>query len=457
MDNKIIYQLDGKPKLKEAIPLGLQHVLAMFVGNVTPLIIISNILNLDEQTKASLIQCAMFISGIVTLMQCYRVGPVGARLPIVMGTSFAFVPVATAIGVKYGMQGILGACLVGGVVEVLIGGIVLKYIRQYFPPVVTGIVVLTMGIALLPTGINYFAGGTGAADFASSSNLLLGTIVLITVIFFKQYTKGMLSISSILIGLVVGYIVAIPMGKIDFSSLSQVPLLSIPSPFKFGFTFHMDAVVAMIFVYLVSTVETIGNITAIADSGLGREASDKEIIGGVIADGLGSFIAAIFNVLPNTSFGQNIGIISMTKIVNRFVVATGACILILAGIFPKVGALISLMPASVLGGASIVMFSMIVVSGIRLITTETLTERNAMIVAVSLGLGLGVAYVPEFFASFPESIQLILGESKTVLPAILAVILNMVLPKEDVTLENSNLSDNDVCSNDICEESLIEA
>ena len=433
MNKKVIYQLDGNPSLKQAVPLGLQHILAMFVGNVTPLIIISNVLSLDVQTKTSLIQCAMFVSGIATLIQCYPIGKVGSRLPIVMGTSFGFVPVATAIGIKYGMQGILGACLIGAVFEMLVGGVILKHIRKYFPPVVTGIVVLTMGISLLPTGVNYFAGGVGAADFASPSNLLLGTIVLITVIFFKQYTKGMLSMSAILIGLVVGYIVAIPMGKIDFSSLSQAPLLSVPVPFKLGFTFHIDAIIAMIFVYMVSTVETIGDITAITNSGLGREAKDREIIGGVLADGLGSFIAAIFNVLPNTSFGQNVGIVSMTKIVNRFVVATGACILILAGIFPKIGTIISLMPSSVLGGASIVMFSMILVSGIRLITTENITERNAMILAVSLGLGLGVGYVPGFFDSFPESIQLIFGESKTVLPAILAVILNILLPKEKIS------------------------
>ena len=431
MKEKVIYQLDGRPKLSEAIPLGLQHVLAMFVGNVTPLIIISNVLNLDDSTKAMLIQCAMLVSGIVTLIQCYPIGPVGAKLPIVMGTSFGFVPAATAIGVKYGMPGILGACLVGAIIQSVVAGLVLKHIRKYFPPIVTGIVVLTMGIALLPTGVNYFAGGSGAVDFASPSNLLLGTIVLITVIFFKQYTKGMLSISSVLIGLFVGYIVAIPMGKIDFSSLSQASLLAIPMPFKLGFEFHLDAIVAMTFVYLVSTVETIGNATAIANSTLNREPNEREVVGGVLADGIGSLIGAIFNVLPNTSFGQNVGIIAMTKIVNRFVVGTGAAILILAGIFPKVGALISLMPPSVLGGASIVMFSMIVVSGIRLITTEKLTERNAMIVAVSLGLGLGVSYVPGFFAYFPESIQLIFGESKTVLPAILAVILNIVLPKEE--------------------------
>ena len=451
MNKKVIYQLDGRPELKEAIPLGLQHILAMFLGNVAPLIIISNILNLDSSTKAMLIQSAMFVSGIVTLIQCYPIGPVGAKLPIVMGTSFGFVPAATAIGVKYGMQGILGACLVGAAFQILVGGLVLKHIRKYFPPVVTGIVVLTMGISLLPTGVNYFAGGAGATDFASPSNLLLGSIVLIIVIFFKQYTKGMLSMSAVLIGLVVGYLVAIPMGKIDFSALSQASLLSVPVPFKLGFSFHADAIIAMIFVYMVSTVETIGDTTAITNSGIGREATEKEIVGAVLADSVGSFIGAIFNVLPNTSFGQNVGIVAMTKIVNRFVVATGAVILIIAGIFPKVGALISLMPSSVLGGASIVMFSMIVVSGIRLITTDKLTERNAMIVAVSLGLGLGIAYVPGFFEAFPESIQLIFGESKTVLPAILAVILNIVLPKEEDSVVD------EISHSDIYSERLVKA
>lgn len=430
MDEKIIYQLDGVPKLSQAIPLGLQHILAMFVGNVTPLIIISNVLGLDASTKASLIQFAMFVSGLVTLIQCYPLGRVGAKLPIVMGTSFGFVPAATAIGVKYGIEGILGACLVGAFFQLFVGVTLIRRIRKYFPPVVSGIVVLTMGIALLPTGVNYFAGGVGASDFASIPNLILGTVVLVTVIFFSQYTKGILSISAVLIGLTVGYLLAIPMGKIDFSTLANAPLLSIPMPFKLGFSFHADAIIAMIFVYMVSTVETIGDTTAITNSGLGRDASEREIEGAILADSVGSIIGSLFGVLPNTSFGQNVGIVAMTKIVNRFVIATGAMILIIAGIFPKVGALISLMPASVLGGAAIVMFSMIVVSGIRLLTTDKLTERNSMIIAVSLGLGLGVAYVPGFFDAFPESIQLIFGESKTVLPSLLAVVLNLVLPKE---------------------------
>lgn len=441
--SSVIYQLDGKPRLREAVPLGLQHILAMFVGNVTPLIIISNTLNLPLSDKTMLVQCAMFVSGLITLIQCYKIGPFGAKLPIVMGTSFGFVPVATAVGLKYGYEGILGACLIGAIVEILFGN-TMKKLRKFFPPVVTGTVVLAMGISLLPTGINYFAGGVGAADFASPLNLILGTIVLLTVLFCNQYTKGITSIASILIGLVVGYIVAIPMGKVDFSQISQMSILALPTPFKFGFEFHIDAIFAFMCIYMVSAIETVGDITAITNCGIGREATDKEITGGIMADGLGSMIGSIFGVLPNTSFGQNVGIVAMTKVVNRHVVATGAAFLIIAGIFPKFGALISLMPASVLGGASVMMFAMIAVSGIKLITSEELTNRNSTIVALSLGIGVGLSLVPGVLANMPESIQLIFGDSGLVLVALIAVVLNVILPKEESIIETSSKLNNQV-------------
>lgn len=438
MTNKssVIYQLDGKPRLKEALPLGIQHILAMFVGNVTPLIIISGALNMNLADKTALVQCAMFVSGIATLIQCYKLGPFGARLPIVMGTSFGFLPVATAIGAKYGYEAVLGACLIGGLVEIILGN-GMKKLRKFFPPVVSGTVVLAMGISLLPTGIKYFAGGVGAPDFGSPSNLFLGTVVLLTVLFFNQYTKGITSLASILIGLIVGYIIAIPMGKVDFSELSTISMLSIPTPFKFGMEFHIDAIVAMVCMYLVSSVETVGHITAIAYDGVGREATDKEVSGGIMADGLGSMIAAMFSILPNTSFGQNVGLIALTKVINRNVIALGALFLILAGIFPQLGAVISIMPSSVLGGASIMMFAMIAVSGIKLITSEPLNNRNSTIVALAIGMGVGLSFVPDALASMPESIQLIFGDSGLVLVALIAVVLNIVLPKEEKIVEKS--------------------
>ncbi|RDY26037.1 purine permease [Romboutsia weinsteinii] len=425
----VIYQLDGKPSLKESVPLGLQHILAMFVGNVTPLIIIANTLNMSLGDKTALVQCAMFVSGLATLIQCYKFGPFGARLPIVMGTSFGFLPVATAIGLKYGYEAVLGACLIGGLVEIILGN-GMKKLRKFFPPVVSGTVVLAMGISLLPTGMKYFAGGVGASDFGSLENLFLGTVVLLTVLFFNQYTKGITSLASILIGLFVGYIIAIPMGKVDFSQLSTISLISVPTPFKFGFSFQIDAIIAMVCMYLVSSVETVGHITAIAYDGVGREATDKEVSGGIMADGLGSILAAVFSILPNTSFGQNVGLIALTKVVNRNVIALGAGFLILAGIFPHIGAVISLMPSSVLGGASIMMFAMIAVSGIKLITSEPLSNRNSTIVALSIGLGVGLSSVPDVLVNMPESIQLIFGDSGLVLVALTAVVLNIILPKE---------------------------
>lgn len=446
--SSVIYQLDGKPRLRDAIPLGLQHILAMFVGNVTPLIIVSNTLNLSLADKTMLVQCAMFVSGLITLIQCYKLGPFGAKLPIVMGTSFGFVPVAIAVGSKYGYEGILGACFVGAVVEILFGK-TMKKLRKFFPPVVTGTVVLAMGISLLPTGINYFAGGVGAPDFASSSNLILATIVLLTVLFFNQYTKGITSIASILIGLIVGYIVAIPMGKIDFSQISQMSNVALPTPFRFTFAFHLDAIFAFMCIYMVSAIETVGDITAITNCGIGRDATDKEITGGIMADGLGSMIGSIFGVLPNTSFGQNVGIVAMTKVVNRHVIATGAAFLIVAGIFPKFGALISLMPASVLGGASVMMFAMIAVSGIKLITSEPLTNRNSTIVALALGIGVGLSLVPGVLENMPETVQLVFGDSGLVLVAIIALTLNIVLPKEVETEENSTKLNNQMSTNDL--------
>lgn len=438
-EKSIIYQLDGKPSLRQSIPLGLQHILAMFVGNVTPLIIIANVVNMSLDDKTTLIQCTMFVSGIATLMQCYKLGPFGARLPIVMGTSFGFVPVLTVIGSKYGYEAILGACLIGALIEILFGKS-MNNLRKYFTPVVTGTVVLAMGISLLPTGIKYFSGGAGSEDFGSLSNLALGSIVLVTVFIMSNYTKGITKLASILIGLVVGYIVAIPMGKIDFGSLSTMSMVSIPTPFKFGFEFHLDAIIAVAATFIVSGVETVGDITAIAHSGIGRDATNKEISGGVMADGLGSVVSSIFGVLPNTSFGQNVGIIAMTKIINRNIVGVGACILILAAIFPKFGAIISLMPSSVLGGASISMFAMIAVSGIKLITSEPLNERNSTIVALAIGIGVGISFVPGVLVSLPESIQLIFGDSGLVLVALIAVVLNIVLPKESTkSEEKSNL------------------
>lgn len=436
-----LYDVEDKPPLKEAVPLGIQHVLAMFAGNVTVPIIIAGVLGLTLGEKAFLIQCAMFVAGIASLVQAAPIGPVGGRLPIVMGTSFGFLPTSIAIGKQFGLSGILGAAFVGGWVEVILGGF-LKPLRKYFPPLVTGTVVLTIGLSLLPTGIKYAAGGVGAADFGALSNLFLAGLVLVTTVIVHQYTKGFLSAASILVGLVVGYVVAIFMGKVDFAPVAQAAWFSFPTPMKFGMTFHLSAIFAMAIMYIVTTVETVGDISGITMGGAGREATDRELSGGVIADGVGSIFAAIFNALPNTSYSQNVGLVSFTGVMSRYVVKVGAIFLIAAGLIPKLGAIVAVMPQSVLGGAAIIMFAMIASSGIVLISKSSLNRRNLLIVAVALGLGLGLGSVPEAMQFFPEWVKMIFTGSGIVVACLVALFLNVILPqdKED-SLRTANKTD----------------
>lgn len=426
---KAVYDVDDKPPLKEAVPLGLQHVLAMFAGNVTVPIIIAGVLGLAVGERAFLIQCAMFVAGVTTLIQANRIGPVGANLPIVMGTSFGFLPTSIAIAGQFGLSGILGAAFVGGFFQATLG-FFLKTLRKYFVPVVTGTVLLTIGLSLMPTGINYFAGGAGAEDFGSFSNLFLGFLVLVIVIICNQFFKGFISMAAILIGIVVGYIVAIPMGKVDFAPVAEAAWFAFPTPLQYGMTFHWAAIAAMLIMYIVTTVETVGDISGITAGGAGREATNKELSGGIIADGLSSSFAAIFNALPNTSYSQNVGIVSFTGVMSRFVVTIGALFLIAAALFPKLGALVAVMPQSVLGGAAIIMFAMIATSGIVLITKMPLNRRNLLIVAVALGMGLGFGSVPNALQYFPESIKLIFAGSGIVIAALVSLLLNIILPED---------------------------
>ncbi len=425
--NTSIYDINGKPPLKVAVPLGMQHVLSMFTGNIAPIIIIANVLGLPAEQKTFMIQCAMVVAGLVTLVQLYPISRIGAGVPLVMGTSFAFVPTAIAVGGQYGLPGILGASLMGSIAEITMG-FFFKPLRRFFPPIVTGTVLIAIGFSLLPTGINYFAGGVGASDFGSPQNLLIGTIVLVTIILLQRFGKGILNIAAILVALVIGYIVAMMMGKVDFSGVAAAGWLAFPMPFKYGIEFHLDAILKFAAVYLVVGLETLGNISGITLSGANREATDKEMSGAVIADGVGSAFAAIFNVLPNTAYGQNAGIIAMTKVMSKFCVATGAVFLILTGLIPKVGAVAAAMPPSVLGGAVTVVFSMITVSGIRMVSKNGLDNRTGTILAISLGLGLGFPQVPAAMAGMHPFLSHFFGDS-VVAAGILALILNVVFPE----------------------------
>ena len=437
-----IYELEGKVPLKQAIPLGIQHVLAMFLGNVSPLIIVCGLLDVPLETKSILIQNAMFISGAATLLQLYPVFKVGSGLPIVMGTSSGFIGTEKVIGMTYGYDAIMGASLIGAIFEIILGFFI-KPLRKLFPPIVTSLVIISIGLSLLPVGINYFGGGSSSPDFGSPKNLLVASIVVVVIIILKQFTKGFLSVSSVLIGIVVGYIVSISLGMVDFTEVKNAAWISMPKPFVTGFEFRIDAIIAMSIMYIATAVETIGNISAITLGGIDRNATDSEFSGGVIADGVASAVGSIFGVLPNTAFGQNAGLVAVTKVVNKFSIMTGAIFLILAGFIPKLSALFSVMPQSVLGGAAVIMFSMIFVSGLQSLLREGLDARNSLIVSVAIGLGVGIGEVPEVLAQLPEWVTQVFAHNSIIMTFVIATILNLILPKNK-TLQNENTQDKSV-------------
>lgn len=445
------YELDGRIPLKQAIPLGLQHVLAMFVGNLSPLLIIMGVCSITAgeglgDLRVSLLQNAMFITGVVTLLQLYPIGPIGGKLPIVMGTSSGFIgvnngiAVATLAGISagtittnvaagiytYGV--IMGACLIGGAFEMVLG-FCIKPLREFFPSVVTGTVVMAIGLSLVSVGIGFFGGGSSAKDYGSIWNLVLGLSTLAVIIFFKHFTKGFTSVASILIGIAFGYLMSFLMGlflphtmEVDgavvncayitqWSQVADASWFSVPKLMPVALQFDITAIIPMCIMFIVTAVETIGDTSGVTQGGFNREATDKELTGAVVCDGFGSSLAACFGVLPNTSFSQNVGLVGMTKVVNRFAIAMGAVILILAGLFPKIGAVISAMPQPVLGGAAVFMFASIVVSGINLITKDNLSGRKATIVAIALGLGYGIGSTAAVQNYMPQWLKYIFGGS----------------------------------------------
>ena len=451
------FRLDGKMPLKQAIPLGLQHVLAMFVGNLTPLLIITGACGIAggefADLQLQLLQNAMLVAGIVTLVQLFAIGPVGGKVPIIMGTSSGFIGVFNSVAATMGggvlaYGAIMGASIIGGLFETVLG-FFLKPLRKFFPSVVTGTVVMSIGLSLISVGINSFGGGNTAKDFGSMENLFLAFVVLVVILFFKHWTKGYLSSSSILIGIIVGYVAAFIMGLIlphtavtadgveytkswvlNWSKISDAAWIEIPQFMPVKPVFDMRAIAPVLVMFIVTAVETVGDISGVIEGGMGREATAKELSGGVMCDGIGSTLAALFGVLPNTSFSQNVGLVTMTKVVNRIALACGAVFLILCGLFPKLGALISIMPQSVLGGAAVMMFSSIIVSGIQLITKEPLNARSLTIVSVALGVGYGIGANTAILAHAPEFISLIFGGSGIVPAALMAILLNIILPKE---------------------------
>lgn len=422
------------PPIAQAIPLGIQHVLAMFASNVTPAIIVSIAAGFafGSADMIYMIQMVMIFAGIATLIQTVGLGPVGGRLPIVQGTSFAFIPVMIPIVKTAGMPALFGAIVIGGIFHFFLGTFIGR-IRHALPPLVTGIVVLSIGLVLIPVGIKYAAGGVplmGKPEFGAFEHWFLALTVVVVTLGVKFFAKGMVATSAVLIGLLAGYVAAIPMGMVSFGKIGGAAWFAIPSPFQYGFEINAAAIIGMCLMAVVSAIETVGDISGITKGGAGREATDKEIGGGTMADGLGTAIAGLFGALPNTSFSQNVGLISMTGMMSRHVVTCGAIFLIAAGLVPKVGAVITTMPIAVLGGGVIVMFGMVAAAGINMLSEVTWNRRNMIILAMSLSVGLGLQAVPEALQHLPATAQVLLASG--LLPAaVLAVVLNLVLPEED--------------------------
>lgn len=427
MDN--IYKLNGKVPVAKAIPFGLQHILAMFVANIAPILIVAGVCNISEQEKATLIQCAMLIAGIGTLIQLFPVWRIGSGLPIVMGISFTFVSIFSYIGATYGYGAIMGAVLIGGIIEGCLG-LLAKYWTKIITPIVSASVVTAIGFSLLSVGASSFGGGTGAEDFGSVKNWILGSITLLCCILFNLFAKSYWKQLSVLFGLVVGYIVAIPMGIVDFSSLSSTAIISFPQFMPFKMEFNINAIVSVTLIFLVSATETIGDTSALASSGLGRDVTAKETAGSIACDGFISSISSLFGCLPITSFSQNVGLVAMTKVVNRFTIGTGAVIMILAGIFPIFGAVLATLPNAVLGGCTIMMFGTIVVSGLQMVSKCGFSHRNITIAALSLSVGIGFTQVPEVFAVFPKIVQTVFAENCVAVVFVVALLMNLILPKE---------------------------
>lgn len=423
------------PPIAQAVPLGLQHVLAMFASNVTPSIIVAGAAGLafGGPEQIYLIQMAMLFAGVATIFQTVGVGPVGARLPIMQGTSFAFVGVLAGIAATQGLSVALTACIIGGVVHFCLGAVIQK-LRWLFPPLVTGLVILAIGLYLIPVAIKYAAGGAAdfqmaAESFGSLKHWSVALTVVIASLAIKFFTKGMLSNSAILIGLVLGYILAAILGMVNFAPVAGAAWITTIQPLPYGFEFSLGAVIAVTLVSIVSAIETVGDASATAKAGAGRDATDREIAGATYADGLGTAVAGVFGGLPNTSFSQNVGIVGMTGIMSRHVVTIAGLIMILCGLLPKVGAVIASMPLPVLGGGVIVMFGMVAAAGLNMLTEVNMNRRNMVIIAVSLAAGLGLNLVPSAVQYLPGVVKTLM--TSAVAPtAIIAIVLNLVLPDE---------------------------
>ena len=507
-----VFDIDGKPSIGKALPLSIQHVLAMVIGNITPCIMIAGIVGLSDTDRTIFVQSGLLIAGLATLLQLYPIWKFGARLPMIMGVSFAYIPTLIAVGTMMGphgqiigIQGIFGAQIVGGFVGILVG-VFIKPLRKYFPPIVAGTVVLTIGLSLYTVAIGYVAGGNGAkgnvaivtemkesikggtltaglkenavknkyvpgslkgqikeadtvtpelksnmessikqlekTSYGSLYNWLLAAVTLLVVLICNQFGKGYFKLASILIGIVAGYALGLALGMVDFTPVTNAGLISVPTPFYFKPTFHVQAIISMAIIYVVNSIQAVGDFSATTMGGMGRELTDDELAGGIIGSGTGSIIGAIFGGLPLATYSQNVGIVATTKVVSRFVLAISAVVILVAGLIPKLGALMTTIPEAVLGGATITVFGSITMTGIKLIMEDELSVRNVTLVGLAVAIGVGIKQTNaltdgQLLSQLPMWVDNIFGSSEVAMATIIAFVLNIILPKKSLADEQA--------------------
>lgn len=425
-----VFELNGVPKLTQAFPLALQHVVAMIVGCVTPAIVIAEMAGLNEGDKVIFVQAALFIAAVSTLVQLFPLGGrIGSGLPVIMGVSFAYLPSMQAIVGNFDIATILGAQLIGGVVAIFVGIFVTK-LRKLFPPLITGTVVFTIGLSLYPTAVKYMAGGQSSPNYGAWQNWLVAFLTLAVVVALNHFAKGILKLASILIGMIVGYIISGFFGMIDFSAVQGAGIFQIPRPMYFGMKFETSAVMTLVILFIINSVQAIGDLSATSGGGLDREPTDKELSGGIIGYGITNILGSFFGGLPTATFSQNVGIVATTKVVNRVVLGLAAGIILLAGFVPKFSALLTTIPQCVLGGATISVFASIAMTGIKLVVQQPLTYRNTSIVGLSVALGMGITQCSDALAQLPAWVTTVFGKSPVVVTTIAAILLNVILPKD---------------------------
>lgn len=428
----LLFELDGRmPALRYSLPLALQHLVAMIVGCVTPAIIISSTAGLDSQQSILLIQSSLICASLSTLLQLFGIkGICGARLPLIMGVSFAYLATMTDIAGKFGLAEIFGAQIAGGLTAMIIG-LFAKKLFRFFPPLITGTVVFTIGLSLYPTAIEYMAGGSSSPAFGSWQNWLTAIFTLVVVTTLNHFGKGMVKLASILIGIAAGYIFSSIFGMVDVSAVADASLFSLPQIAPFGIRFELASCLAFSLLFAINAVQAIGDMSATTIGGMNREASGDELRGGIIGFGVSNLFSALLGGLPNATYSQNVGIVSSTKVVNRKVLAITALMLLSAGLIPKFSAILTTIPQSVLGGATVSVFASIAMTGMKLVSMQPMSYRNTSIVGLSAALGMGISMVSEALSQFPEWVTMVFASSPVVVSALVAIILNIILPKEE--------------------------